>query len=122
MSTAAGPTFRRSRVYRSWEDVAQLEERVAQALRRVPLTSTVLETAPCSVAAGDAVVYALVSGSGVVTISAQRPGQLVEVKSTGGTLTVQDAGGALIDGAATQSVGAYVALLLVWSGQSWSIV
>ena len=57
-----------------------------------------------------------------MTISAQRPGQLVEVKSTGGTLTVQDAGGALIDGAATQSVGAYVALLLVWSGQDWSLV
>ncbi len=119
---SASPAFQRARVYQSWDDVARLEERVSQALRRIPLTSTVLETAPCSVAAGDAVVYALVDGSGVVTVSAARAGQLVEVKSRGGTLTVQDAGGALIDGAATQSVGAYVALLLVWSGQDWSIV
>lgn len=115
-------TLERAREYREWSDVSRLEERVAQAFRRIPLTSTVLQTAPCSVAAGDAVVYALVSGSGVVTISAQRAGQLVEVKSRGGTLTVRDAGGALIDGASTQSVGAYVALLLVWSGQDWSIV
>lgn len=114
--------FERARSYSSLDDVSRLEERVAQALRRIPLTSTVLQTAPCFVAAGDAVVYALVSGSGVVTISAQRAGQLVEVKSRGGTLAVRDAGGALIDGAATQSVGAYVALLLVWSGQDWSIV
>lgn len=114
--------FRLARSFASWADVAVLEQQIAAAFRRVPLTSTVVETAPCSVAAGDAVVYALVDGTGTVTISAARAGQLVEVKSRGGTLTVRDVAGALIDGAGTQSVGAYVALLLVWSGKDWSIV
>lgn len=113
----------RARAYSSWEDVARLEERIATAFRRIPQERLVLATAPCQVAADDALVRALVSGTGVVTITASRAGQLLEVKSrTGGVLTLKDARGATIDGAATQTVAAYVALLLVYSGTDWSIV
>lgn len=118
----AVPAFQRARVYASWDDVARLEERVEQALRRIPQQRVVALTAPATVAAGDALTYAFVTGAGVVTISAQRAGQTVSVKSRGGVLTVRDAGGALIDGAATAALAAYDARTLLWTGADWSIV
>jgi hypothetical protein len=122
-STQTGaPAFQRARQYGDLTDVARLEERVSQTLRRIPQQRFVVLSVPATIAAGDALVYSVVDGTGEVVISAKRPGQTVSVKSRGGALTVRDAGGAVIDGAATAALMAYEARTLLWTGSDWSIV
>lgn len=120
MSSVSGaPVLRRVRAYGSWDDVLGLEERVDQALRRVPVPSVVTATVPAIVTAGDATVYALVSGSGVLTISARRAGQTLTVKSVTGTLTVRDDSGSTIEGASSLSLAALAVGRLLWTGSRW---
>lgn len=112
--------FQRAREYTSWVDVARLEERVAQAFRRLPQRALVTAIAPERLQAGDGDVVALVSGSGAVDITAERPGQVLTVRSMTGTLTVRDSRGGRIDGATSLSLASGAVARLVWSGSAWS--